>query len=412
MRRLFAIFKPFRQRDFALLWSGYAISMLGDGVFMVAISWQALALRNSATTLGLVWLVWTIVHLAALTFSGSLVDRAEHRLVLLGAALIGLMTMGAIGALSVTGHLRLWELMALAGIYGGGEAFFGPAFNAIVPDLVPKELLPQANSIRQFIRPFVFRLAGPALGGVLIAATRPGVAFLFDAASFAAVVLSLLLMRSRIKPQRQEDEPSLLQSTKDGFAYVRSTSWLWQALLVFTVTTALDLGPLQVLVPFFVKNHLHQSASGLGLYFAAGGAGAAIASWTFAVKGMPGRPLRVLYGAWTLAGLAAALIGLSATLWQAMLFGFCAGGFAAAQIALWYTLIHLYVPKEMVGRVSSLDWLVSSTFVPLSYGLAGPIAGLIGVRVVIVGAGLIAAALTGGMLVKAGRRELPPVHSD
>jgi MFS family permease len=394
------ILKPFASRDFALLWAGYAISMLGDGIFMVAISWQALALSNSAATLGYVWLAWTAVHLAALLFSGSLVDRANRKTVLFAAALAGVVSMGGIGILSVSGHLKLWELLVLAGVFGGGEAFFGPAFNAIIPDLVSEELLPAANSVRQFIRPFVFRLAGPALGGVLIASTKVGVAFLVDAGSFVAVILALTLMRTGSVPAPAAEQTSLLRSTREGFAYVRSQPWLWQALCVFVVTTALELGPLQVLVPFFVKNDLHQNATGLGIYFAAGGAGALIASWTFASKGMPGRPVRVLYAAWTASGLFAALIGTSATLWQALVFGFLAGGAAAAQIALWYTMLQTRVDREFIGRVSSLDWLISSTFVPLSYALAAPLGSWIGLRPVIIGSGLVGAALTALMLAR------------
>lgn len=394
----FTFLKPFGQRDFALLWTGYAVSLLGDGMFMVAISWQTLAISNHASTLGMVWLVWMLVHLAALVAAGPLTDRVDRKLILGAAACAGMVSIGAIGVLSVSGRLQVWELLLCAGVFGGGEAFYGPAFNAVIPDLIPEEMLAAANSVRQFIRPIVFRLAGPAIGGLLIATTRPGVAFLVDAATFVAVLVALLFIRSSTKPQPAEDEqPSLIRSTREGFAYVRAQRWLWQALLVFAVTTALELGPLQVLVPFFVKNTLHQNATGLGVYFAAGGLGALIASWSFAAKGMPGRPVKTLYAVWSLSGVSAALIGTSTHIWQALLFGFFAGGFAAAQVSLWYTMIHLRVPREYMGRVSSLDWLVSSTLVPLSYALAGPLGSWLGERPVIVGAGAIGAALTAAM---------------
>ena len=97
------------------------------------------------------------------------------------------------GLLSLSGGLELWHLMVLAAVYGGGTAFFGPAFDAIVPDLVATDLLIQANALDQFVRPAAWRLAGPAIGGFLVAWSTGG-AFLVDAATFAVSIVALLLM--------------------------------------------------------------------------------------------------------------------------------------------------------------------------------------------------------------------------
>jgi DHA3 family tetracycline resistance protein-like MFS transporter len=104
---------------------------------------------------------------------------------------------GVIAVLSVTGSLRLWHLMALAALNGVGTAFFDPAFDAIVPEILSKESLAQANSLDQFVRPIALRLAGPALGGLLIAGVGVGAAFGLDAATFVSSAAALLAMAAR-----------------------------------------------------------------------------------------------------------------------------------------------------------------------------------------------------------------------
>src|SRR5205814_8613707 len=100
--------------------------------------------------------------------------------------------MAVLGFLSVTGGLELWHVMILTAFYGAGTAFFGPAFDAIVPDVVPSNLLAEANSLDQFVRPAAWRLAGPALGGWLIAVWGSGGAFLIDSATFAISIASIM----------------------------------------------------------------------------------------------------------------------------------------------------------------------------------------------------------------------------
>ena len=132
------------------------------------------------TALSLVGLAMTIPNVLFLLIGGVVSDRFDRRRVLLAADLIRGLAVAAMGVLSLNGTLELWHLMGLAALYGGGTAFFGPAFDAIVPDLVASDLLIQANSLDQFVRPAAWRLAGPALGGFLVAWSTGG-AFLIDA---------------------------------------------------------------------------------------------------------------------------------------------------------------------------------------------------------------------------------------
>ena len=140
-RRLPVIFEPLRHRDFRLLWSGMTVSLLGDGIFIVALAWQVYELSDAATALSLVGLAMTIPNVLFLLIGGVVSDRFDRRRVLLAADLIRGLAVAAMGVLSLNGTLELWHLMGLAALYGGGTAFFGPAFDAIVPDLVASDLL-------------------------------------------------------------------------------------------------------------------------------------------------------------------------------------------------------------------------------------------------------------------------------
>jgi DHA3 family tetracycline resistance protein-like MFS transporter len=166
---------PLRERDFALLWTGMTVSLLGDGIYFVAIAWQAYDLSNAPTALSVVGVAWTLPTVVFLLLGGAISDRIERRRVLLFASVAEALAIGAIGVLAVTGALQLWMLLGLVAVYGAGEAFFNPAFDAIVPTLVDPEQLTAASALDHFVRPLALQLLGPALGGALIALSGPGV---------------------------------------------------------------------------------------------------------------------------------------------------------------------------------------------------------------------------------------------
>src|SRR5919109_4058041 len=218
------ILRPLRIRDFALLWAGATVSLAGDGVYVVALAWQVYDLSNSPTALSVVGVAWTLPLGLFVLVGGVVTDRVERRRVMIAADVVRALAAATIGVLSLTGEIELWHLVALATVFGTGEAFFGPAFTSIVPQIVPRDLLLQANSLDQFIRPLAFMLVGPALGGWLVAAIGPGEAFLFDAITFLVSALTLLQLRPR--PLLPADgRLSLLRDLREGFAFVRAHAW-------------------------------------------------------------------------------------------------------------------------------------------------------------------------------------------
>jgi MFS family permease len=363
------------------------VSFVGDGLYTVAIAWQVYALSNAPTALAVVGVAWMVPQVLLLLIGGAISDRFERRRVLMLSDGIRGAAIAAIGVLSVTGTLKLWHVIALVAVYGTGGALFVPSFTGIVRDVVPRDLLLEANSLDQFVRPLCVRLIGPAVGGVLIGVAGAGTAFLADAGSFAFSAAAFLLMRTRSLPS--DSERSIRRDIAEGIRYVRSQTWLWTTLGALTLSLLFFLGPVYVLMPYVVKNSLHGGAEDLGLVFAAGGFGAIAAALFRGHLGLPRRPLTVVYLAW--AGTAFSLVGyaLVDTVWQAMVVSFFSIGCMTTGGIVWTTVLQRSVPGRMIGRVSSLDWVLSLGLTPVSYALTGPIANLMGARATLLRAGIV-----------------------
>jgi MFS family permease len=389
-RRL-KLLRPFANRDFRVLWTGMAISLLGDGIYLVAIAWQVYALSNTPTALGLVGVATMLPTVVLVLLGGVITDRFERRRVLIAADLIRGAAVAVIGALAISGHLQLWHIFVLVACFGVGDALFGPAFRALLPELVPADQLVQANALEQMARPAV-RLVGPAIGGFIVHLLGAGSAFLFDAASFGCSITALLFLAPRPLKRDREAPRSVAADLVDGFQYVRRQAWIWGTLALVLVVNMLG-GVLFVLVPFMVKNKLHASAAGLGLVYSVGAIGAIGGSLLLSQLALPRRHITVMYALWAGAAFAAAGYALVGQLWQAMIVAFFVGVGITGGNVIWGALVGLLVPREMLGRVTSVDWLFTLGLVPASYALVGPIADSVGVDETFAVAGIVAGVL-------------------
>jgi MFS family permease len=394
---------PLRHRDFRVLWSGMAVSLVGDGIFLVAIAWETYVLWNAPAALSIVGIGMTVPTVVFLLIGGVLSDRYDRRLLMLWSDVVRAAAVGALAALVLAGALQLWELVALVALYGCGTAFFIPAFEAVVPQLLPAEDLAAANSLDQFVRPIALRLLGPLLGGWLVAA-GPGLAFTVDAASFGASGVAVLVMRPRALAAAQHT--SHRTAVREGLVFIRKRVWLWGTLVAAAAAYLVFLGPSEVLLPYMVKNELHASAGDLGLVFAAGGVGAVGAAIWMGQRGHPRRDISLMYATWTLATVAVAGYGLATASWQLMIACLVFNALETAGTIVWATVKQRHVPSGMLGRVSSLDWLISIGLLPISFALTAPVASLVGVRATLVGAGLVGAAITFAALFLPGMRDI------
>jgi DHA3 family tetracycline resistance protein-like MFS transporter len=370
-----------------------SVSLVGDGLYFVALAWQVYDLSGSPTALSIVGVAWTLPLALFVLLGGVVTDRVERRRVMIGADIVRAFAVGVIGVLSVTGVVELWHLVVMAAVFGTGEAFFGPAFSSIVPQIVPRELILQANALDQFVRPLGFMLLGPALGGWIVATLGPGEAFLLDAVTFLVSALALALLHPRPLAPR-EGPSSLLRDLREGFTFVRTRPWLWATLVAAAIFLLAYWGPIDVLVPYRVRNELGGGADDYGLILAFGGLGSIAAAVLVGRRGLPGRELTFAYFAWAFGSLALVGLGIGTAVWQLMGFMFVESALFTAGIVVWGTLMQTHVPGALLGRVSSLDWFVSTSLVPISFALTGPVSGLLGVQTTLVLAGVLACSVT------------------
>lgn len=416
-RRLPGILLPLRHRDYRFLAMGLLVSLLGDGFFLVAIALQVLAVSdNDPSAMGLVGLAW--FGSAALTYlvGGWFSDRFERRQVMIAADLVRAAVIGVMGLLGVTGQLRLWHIVVLGVCFGAANAFFNPASMAIVPDLLPSEELPKANAFFGFARPAMLYLAGPALGGLVVAVTQPGVAFLVDAVTFLFSAVMVALIRARPAAEGGgEGFRNLVANVREGLRFVRAHSWCWAYMLGLGLSMLAWYGPVQVLLPYLLK--VNGSLGGLGLGEAAaarqfglilafGGLGSMVVSAVVGQRGeLPRRFVTVMFLAEAVGVLALGVYGLMTRSWQAMVAALVANGLFALGQIYWDTTVQRRVPRQLLGRVVSVDLLVATALGPASFALAGLLSREYSARSIILVGSLIGAAVMVALLRVPGVRD-------
>lgn len=362
-------------------------------------------LWNSPTALAVVGVAETIPLVAFVLVGGVVTDRFERRKVLIFSSVLRGVCVALLGTLAVTGAIELWHIFVISAFFGAGQAFQGPAAGAIVPDLVPKHLLVEANSLAQFVRQLAFALVGPAVGGLVVHSLGAGTAFLVDAGTFAFGIAMLSLLRAQ-RAKAQSDEPtSVRRDIVEGLRFVRQNVWLWGTLGWAFAAVFLVYGPWQVLLPYLVRNELGGDAGDLGLVFAAGGLGAILVSFLVGQIGLPRRHITFMYALWMVACLQIAAYAFAGASWHAMAISLAGEGCWAAGLIVWVTLMQRVVPPALLGRVKSVDWLLSLGLVPLSFAVTGPLAGWLGVRTVMLIAGIGASALTALFYFLPGMRD-------
>jgi hypothetical protein len=382
-------------------------SLVGDGVLLVALAWQVYDLYGTPAAMSAVGVALSLPQVVTLLFGGVVSDRFDPRKVMLASDLMRLATMTTLAVLSVTGSLTsLWPILVIAAVHGAAAGFFGPAFDATVPRIVPAGDLVSANALDQFVRPAGMQIFGPMLAGAVIAIGGVGWAFGVNAATFALSVVCLLAMRRTPLAADDSATGSIWQEMRQGLSYVRKHVWLWGTFLSATFTYLLFVGPTEVLLPYVVKHELGGSASALALVLTSGGLGAIAAALAVGWLGIPRRFMTYTYAVWAVATLAVAGYGAASHTWQLAVACMLVNGLEAAGTVAWATTKQRFVPAGMLGRVSSVDWFVSTALLPLSYALAAPVAAWIGVRETMIGAGLLGAVVTFGFLFLPGMRRI------
>jgi len=346
---------------------------------------------------------------AFLLFGGVVSDRLERRRVMIAADLVRAAVLAVIGALSLAGVLEVWHLAALVVLFGAGEAFFGPAFSALVPDIVTGERLVDANALDQLIREGAMRLVGPALGGAAVALVGAGTAFVIDSGTFLFSAACIFALRIR-SVSLSAGARSARREIGEGVAFARSQPWLWATLVMASVSLLAFIGPLEVLVPYVVRNDLGSGAGAFGAVLAAGGAGSVVASVVLSQRGLPRRYLTFMYAVWGAGTLVFVGYAFATHVWHMAALTLVFGASDTMGMIVWGTLMQSRVPPGLRGRVNSLDWFVSIALAPLSFALTGPVSNAIGVDATLILAGIIPAVVTAVLFFAAGLRADEAAH--
>ena len=394
---------PLRERDFRLLWSGNLVSLLGDGIFTVALALEALRVDHQPTGLAYVLACRAVPAVALAIVGGGIVDRIPRRTAMLVADLVRGAAVGLIAILVVEQAIGLWELAVMAVAFGTADAFAGPAFLAVIPELLPPELITQANALNSTSAELAVNLIGPAVGGLAVAAIGTAAAFGFDAATFAVSAGCLAGLRWRYRPG--PSGKSLLAEAAEGIHYIVSRRWLFLLLMGAAIANLVGMGPYVVLLPVLVRHVLHASPVVLGLVYASAGAAGVAASLVVARLGSPRHLLETMWSAYSVAGILLAAICFAPNAWVTALLSAGSAGLIVYGDVLYFTRLQTSVPKHLMGRVSSVSYVMVSTLTPVGMILGGVVAAALGARTAFLLSGLLAAAC-GLVLLVPGARSL------
>jgi MFS family permease len=389
------VLRPLQHRDFRLLWIGQTISMIGDGIYVFAVAWFVYKdLEASPAVFSFVGAAWSLPQVLLLMATGALSDRMDRRHLMIIGDVLRMFAIAAIGTLIIADAMTVPLLIALVLPYGAGQAIFGPAFSSIIPMIVPAEHLVEANSLGHTIRPLAMIVVGPLIGAAIVAVAGTGWAFLVDALTFAVSAVCIWMMRAHADVGRGEST-DLWADIREGIAYVRRTRWILWGLLGGLVSLFCVWGPWETLVPFVVTDQMNGTEFQRALVFGAGGVGSIVASLVMAQRGgLPRKPLTVMYVSWAIGMGMTAAFGVVTNISGAMVASFIAEASIAVLVVIWFTAMQRLVPAELLGRVSSLDWMITIMGAPVSFLVVGPLAAAFGADAVLIVAGVLGAAAT------------------
>jgi MFS family permease len=351
-------------RDFRVFWIGEAISMTGTWMQFVAQGLLVLQLWDSAFALGALNFANAIPSLCVMLFGGVLADRADKRLILLVTQSVMLLLAAVIGLLVLAGAVQYWMLLVATVGLGVAFGYDMPAFQALMPELVPPEKISQVIGINSSTFHGT-RMIGPAVAGALIGVFGLATAYFLNAASFVAVILALTMIRYRAPARRAGPATSAIEGLREGLRHASRRRNL-QALLLLTALNCIFLFPVAaVLTPFYAKNVLHAGPGVLGLMFTAGGFGSMLGAMALIWWSERWRVERI-WLAVIIAPVGLAIQALTRDPAVAIVVQAFVSFAFSSQLGLIQTMIQESTPRDYRGRVMSLHGIAFNGTVPLA----------------------------------------------
>ncbi|WP_457972771.1 MFS transporter [Arthrobacter sp. D1-17] len=377
--------RPFVHREYRVLIAALAVSIFGSGMWAVAMVYQVIQLGGGPLELSVVAAAGSMGLVAFVLAGGIAADRFPQRFLIIAVEGVNLAVIATISGLALAGWLQLWHLAVGAFVLGVGAAFFFPAYSAILPRILPPGDLLAANGMEGTLRPMLQQAAGPAAAGIIVAALSPSHAVTGVAAChlLAFVILNFLRPAAVEAPaavvapgigEGKPEKSSFFRDLREGISYTVRTPWLLWTLLWACISVLFLIGPIEVLLPFVIRDQLNGDSRMFGFLLAVMGVGSAIASLVTASFRLPRRYLTVMMVSWGMGSLPLAAVGIIDSFWVLALAVFIFGATGSVGMVIWGTLLQRRVPPHLLGRVSSLDFFVSLALMPVSMALAGPAA--------------------------------------
>ena len=383
-------FRSLKHRKFSSLLAGQTLSRLGDFLFQIAIVWWILEKTGSAAAMSAVMAFTVLPMLLFVLVGGVVVDRMPRGLLLFlsDTSRCFIMVIGT--WLAFTDQLTVWEIYVIALLFGLADAFFMPAYTALIQQIIPQDDLPSANSINSLSMQFG-RIAGPALGGLIAGFGGTAAAFAINAVSFFIGAMTVVPLLSTPAPERQQHDEStpqpLFADLREGFQTIMASPILWITILVAALINITLSGPYSVGMPFLVKEQIGGGEKMLGFLYSIFPIGYAIASLVMGnFQRLRYRGI-IFYICGAIAGLGLGIFGLNVSIVILVIAALFNGAALEIENLVWTNLLQELVPPEKMGRVSSLDMLGSFVLLPIGFGFTGWLIDKVGVQTVFIAAG-------------------------
>lgn len=363
-----------RFRDFRLLIGGRFIAQIGEMMVSIGVGWELYERTSDPFALGLVGLVQVVPVMLLSLPGGYVADRYNRKYITMISQIVLIVCSLALAVLSITdGPLPL--LYAILAVIGGARAFNNPAESALTPQVIPPEHY--FNGVTWSISIWQFSaIIGPALGGLIIAATGGASAvYLTNAAAGSVLVIALLLIRSRQTSYASQDEPPL-QALRGGIRFMRHTPIILASITLDMF--AVLLGGATFLLPIFARDILMTDATGLGILRTAPSVGAMLMALYLARREPFKRAGRTLLLAVAGFGVATIIFGISTNFWLSLAMLAALGALDNISVVIRHTLLLTYTPDVMRGRVEAVNTVFIGTSNELGGFESGVAAALLG----------------------------------
>lgn len=378
-------FRALRHRNFALFFTGQGISLCGTWMQSLAQAWLVYRLTGSPFLLGLVEFMGRAPILLFSLVGGLLADRWPRHRVMLVTQTLSLVQAAALAALTISGHITIEWILALATLLGVINAVDIPVRQSLVGNLVPRAEISSAIGLNASSFNAA-RIIGPSLAGLLVVTVGEGLCFLLNALSYLIVIGCLAAMR--VRETARTAPASAIGFLVEGLRYARCTPHV-RALLTLITVLSLAAVPYSTLLPVFAGEILKTDANGLGLLMAATGIGALAGAFQIARRGTVRGLGSYIAGAVVLYGVGLLALSYSTTLWLSMPALVAVGFGMITSLAGTNTLLQSLAPDDLRGRVMSLYATVALGFATFGSLLAGAGATYLGAPFTVAAGGLV-----------------------